>query len=88
MTDPFVSRTPSLSDPTRDIISVTPSDSVDLPQVGVAFYAETAGTVSLITAAGKTRTIPVAEFMIVPVGVSRILSTGTTATGIHVFMVS
>ena len=88
MNNPFAGRTPSLSDPARDVIAVTPSDTADLPSVGVAFYAVTAGDVAFVAPSGETRTIPVADFMIMPVGVSKILETGTTATGIHVFMVA
>lgn len=88
MSNPFHNRAASLNGPARDLHVVTPSDSTDLPEVAVAFYASHAGDVTLITVNDQTRTVAVGEFMIVPVGVKRILATGTTATGIHVFTVS
>lgn len=88
MSNPFHNRAVSLNGPARDVAPVTPSDSADLPDVAVAFFASGAGNVKVITVKGETRVIPVAEFMIVPVGVTRVLATGTTATGIQAFTVS
>lgn len=88
MTNPFANRVPSLSDPARDIVPVVPDDSADLPTVGVAFYVETGGTLTFVSAKGVQRTVTVADFAILPVGVSRVLATGTTAAGIHILTVS
>lgn len=85
MSTPFKNRAMPLSGPALDLVPVTPSDTTDLAVTGVAFYASAGGNVALVTASGKTRTVPVTAYMIVPLGVSRILATGTTASGLHVF---
>lgn len=83
MSDPFKNRSPSLSGPATDLIPVTPSDSVDLPVVAVALYVEGKGAVRFVSQAGATRTVVVLDGAILPVGVRRVMATGTTATGIH-----
>ncbi|RMH39574.1 MAG: hypothetical protein D6688_13930 [Alphaproteobacteria bacterium] len=83
MTNPFDERALSLNGPATDIQPVTPSDSADLPDVAVALYVETAGTLSIVTVAGGARTVAVTDNAILPVGVRRVNATGTTATGIH-----
>jgi subtilisin family serine protease len=88
MSNPFADRTPSLSGPATDILPVTPNDGVDLAHVALALYVETAGTVSLVTVAGGTRSVGVASNSILPVGVRRVRATGTTATGIHALVLA
>lgn len=83
MTNPFENRVSSLSGPARDLLPVTPNDSVDLAEVAVGLYVETGGTVSIVTVAGGTRSVSVPDFSVLPVGVTRVRATGTTATGIH-----
>lgn len=86
--NPFSNRSHSLQGPCRDIQPVTPSDIDDLSQVALALYIETGGMVTFVSEQAQTRSIAVADFSIVPVGVRRVLATGTTATGIHAFVVS
>ena len=65
--------------------SVTPNDSTDLPRPGI-LYVGTGGTLVLTTLGGDTVTLanfPSGAFL--PVRVKRVLSTGTTASGIYVF---
>ncbi len=88
MSNPFEGRTHSLSDPSRDLVPVTPDDVTDLPNAAVALYIETGGALTFITPAGNQRTVTVTDFSILPTGALRILATGTTATGIHAFTVS
>lgn len=83
MTDPFHNRTLSLSGPARDMVPVTPSDASDLPSVALALYVETGGAVSFVSVAGHTRTVELGDFFFLPVGVRRVLASGTTASGIH-----
>jgi hypothetical protein len=83
MTDLFLNRSATLSDPARDIMPVTPSDSTDLGAVAVALYVETGGVLSIDTVFGDTRTVTVADFSILPVGVRRVRASGTSASGIH-----
>ena len=88
MTNPFENRAPSLTGPATDILPVTPNDGADLPTVAVALYAETGGVISFVSVSGETRSVTVTDFAILPVGTQRVLSTGTTANGIHAFTVS
>lgn len=81
--NPFANRSHELSGPATDAMPVVPSDSVDLEHVAIGLYVQTGGTISLITAAGATRSIVVADFSILPLGVRRVRATGTTATGLH-----
>lgn len=83
MSDPFHLRTASLAGPARDAVPVTPSDSQDLPLPAIALYIETGGTLSVITAAGAMRSLSVADFSFLPLGIRRVRASGTTASGIH-----
>jgi len=86
--NPFTTRTLSISGPATDALPVTPSDTTDLPLVAISLYVETGGTVVLDTAAGQTRTIDVADYSILPLGVRRVHATGTTAAGIHALVLA
>jgi hypothetical protein len=88
MSNPFTSRSLSLSGPALDIVPVVPSDTEDLPDVGLALYTETGGAVSFVTAKGVARSLTVSDFSILPVGVMRINASGTTASGLHVLVIS
>ncbi|MBT9386744.1 hypothetical protein KM176_23050 [Pseudooceanicola sp. CBS1P-1] len=83
MSNPFSGRAMSLNGPARDLLPVTPSDSLDLTHVACGLYVEQGGVIVLLTEQQQTRTVTVADFSILPVGVRRVLATGTTATGIH-----
>lgn len=87
MSNPFSNRATSLHGPVNDIVPVTPSDSTDLADVAVAIYVETGGAVTVITEAEQTRTVILGDNAVLPVGVRRVLATGTTASGIHAFTV-
>lgn len=86
MTNPFENRSLSLRGPATDMSPVTPDDGADLPDVAVALYIETGGAVAFVTVAGQSRLVSVADNSILPVGVGRVLATGTTASGIHAFV--
>ena len=88
MSNPFENRLPSLRGPATDIEPVLPSDLSDLPNVAVSLYVETGGAVSFESVAGAVRAVTVADNSILPVGVRKVLSTGTTASGIHAFVLS
>ena len=88
MTNPFANRAMQLSGPARDIEPVTPNDNAPLQDIAVALYVEIGGTLSILTEKGETRTVAVADFSILPVGVRQVRATGTTASGIHAFLVS
>jgi len=86
--NPFANRSLSLSGPATDALAVTPDDANDLAAVAIGLYVETGGTLSLVTAAGETRDIAVTDFSILPLGVSRVRATGTTAAGIHALVLA
>ncbi len=86
--NPFKNRDLSLNGPATDILPVLPSDTVDLPLVAPAIYTETGGTIVIVTVAGHTRTVKVADYSVLAVGVSRVMATGTTATGIHALVLA
>jgi hypothetical protein len=88
-----LSLTPALADATsgqiRDgvalaehAVAVTPNDSTDLAHISRYIVATAGGNISVITVGGETVTIPIAAGEILPIKVTRIRSTNTTATGI------
>ena len=83
MTNPFADRSASIQGPARDLLPVTPDDNTDLTSVAVALFVETGGTVSIVTVNGNTRVVTLPDFSLLPVGVTRVLATNTTASGIH-----
>lgn len=86
--NPFENRSNALSGPATDALPVTPSDTIDLTDVAIGLYVETGGVLNLDTVAGEMRTILVADFSILPLGVRRVRSTGTTASGIHALVLA
>ena len=66
----------------QDIIPVTPSDTVDLPDGECrCLYIDSSGTIKVITAAGNTRgPINVSAGTYLLVRCTRVFSTDTTAT--------
>lgn len=77
MTGDIASMTPA----TR-AAAVTPNDSTDLATDARALYIGTTGNVSVITAGGDTVTFTAVPVGLLPVSVSRVRSTGTTASNI------
>lgn len=88
MTNPFDNRATSLSGPARDLLPITPTDGVDLSKVCIGLYIEGGGTLAVTTVAGEARTISVPDYTMLPVGITRVSQTGTTATGISGLVVS
>ena len=86
--NPFANRARSMQGPATDALPVTPDDTNDLPMVSIALYVETGGTVVVDSVAGETRTITLADFSILPVGITRVRATGTTAEGIHALVLA
>lgn len=74
------------SDPGRDLVPITPSDSADLPKAARALRCSpggAAGTVRFVGPGGTTRNTSIALGELLPVQVVRVHSTGTTATGLE-----
>jgi hypothetical protein len=70
----------------RDIIPITPSDATTFDYQGFKVKGN-AGDVRVITKDGTTRTIPMASGEVEPVAITKILATGTTATGIWAYKI-
>ena len=87
MNNPFENRTSSLSGPATDIVPITPDDVTELSDVAIALFIESGGQLSILTARNGVRTINVTDQTILPVGVRRVNSTGTDATGIHAMVI-
>jgi len=86
--NPFSNRAVPLSGPATDALPVTPNDDSDLPHFALGLYVETGGMISVITIAGQTRSIKLPDYAILPLGIRRVRSTGTTATGIHAMVLA
>lgn len=86
--NPFAHRARSIHGPATDALPVTPDDAVDLAMFAIALYVESGGVIVADTVAGETRTIAVADFSILPLGVRRVRATGTTANGIHAMVLA
>ena len=82
MTDFFEDRSSGLESPGFDAASVTPSDSTDLTITSRALYVGGTGDVRITTAAGSIVTFVSVPEGILPMRVSRVHATGTTATDI------
>lgn len=87
--NPFQTKPPTIAGPFRDIVPITPSDTTVFSDVlcGLLITGN-GGNVAIVTEAGNTRTVPVVASQILPVGVQKVLATGTTATGIMGFSLS
>ena len=73
-----------------DMLSVTPNDSTDnvgAGNVAIGLYIENGGTVVFLTKDGNERTVVVPDAFYLVCSVTRVKSTGTTATGIHALVV-
>lgn len=83
MADQFANVGESFTAPADNQVAVTPSDSTDLPFVSRALWVGGAGNLVVTPAAGGSDvTYTVAAGAILPIRVSRVKSTGTTATQI------
>ena len=79
-------RTPGLSSPAERAIAVNPSNSINLPVVSRAIYVGTGGNITVLMQGGDTVTIQnVADGTILPIRVSRVNATDTTASNIVSF---
>jgi len=87
MTNPFTGRFVGASGPARDLVPVLASDAIELADIAVALYIETGGTLAFVSVSGEARTVTVGDLSILPVGARQVLATGTTASGIHAFVV-
>lgn len=82
MSDPFESLTPGLESPATGAAQISPSDVTDLATVSRALHAADSGSVQVTMLDGNVVTLTIAAGSILPVRVTRIWATGTTATGL------
>lgn len=81
--DPYLYHGAGLSDPAIYAAAITPSDSADVPTVPRALYCTGDGNVVVtMRNGGDPVTLPMIAGVPLPVRVSRVWATGTTATGI------
>lgn len=67
-----------------DLVTIAPSDTVDLPTSARAIRCITAaGTLRITSLAGVTRNTSIALNEVLVVGATRVHATGTTATGLE-----
>lgn len=81
--DPFETYAPALTDPVTGGFAITPDDATDLAILPRAIMVAGGGAVAAILKDGMTVTLPgLTPGALYPVRTTRILATGTTATGI------
>lgn len=83
MADDFQNQAPGLSSPAVNGAAVTPNDTTPLATTPRALYIGGAGDVAVTTLAGANLTfVGVLPGTVLPVRVTRVKATGTTATSI------
>lgn len=83
MTDRFESLSPSVSGPAVSGFAVAPSDAADLQETTRALYIGSGGDLAVFMLMGEAlllRGVP--QGVLLPLRVTRVLQTGTTATDI------
>jgi len=90
MGNPFRGVDGQLNGSVYDMVPVTPadgSDNVGTGNIAIGLYITGVCNVSFHTKDGVTRTVTVPANFYLICSVKRVLSTGTTATGIHAMVV-
>ena len=83
MTDLFANQAPSLQGPATHAFAITPGDSTDLSNVTRAVYCGSGGSLTVTMLSGATVTFDdLPDGCLLPIRVSKVLSTGTTASSI------
>jgi len=86
MGDPFQGVSGQLNGSVYDMVPVTPNngaDNVGTDNIAIGLYIEGEGNVTFHNQYGVSRTVAVPNNFYLICSVKRVLSTGTTATGIH-----
>ena len=86
MGDPFQGVSVQLNGSVYDMVPVTPNDGADnvgADNIAIGLYIEGEGNVTFHNKYGVSRTVAVPNNFYLICSVKRVLSTGTTATGIH-----
>jgi hypothetical protein len=83
MSDRFASHTPSLTGPASSGFPITPDDALALPETTRALYVGIGGSLVVEMASGAVLTFAgVADGALLPLRVSRVRASGTTASGL------
>ena len=83
MPDRFQNTSPSLSGPALHAFAVTPHDSNPLAETTRALYVGSAGSIAVVMASGASVNFAVVPSgTVLPVRVTRVMSTGTSAADI------
>lgn len=84
MITPFQNLSANDTAPTNNYATVTPSDTIELPQPTRGVYVGGAGNIALVGQPGSTAVtfVGVAAGTILPIRASRVMSTNTTASNI------
>ena len=83
MTDTFRNHTRSLTSPPEHALAILPDDAAELPHVTRALYVGGGGDVAVRMRGGEAAVFAgVPAGTLLPIRVSRVLASGTTATGI------
>lgn len=86
MGDPFQGVSGQLNGSVYDMVPVTPNnnaDNVGANNIAIGLYITVAGAVTFLNKDGTQRTVTVPDNFYLVCSISRVKSTGTTATGIH-----
>ncbi|CAN5443342.1 hypothetical protein BH09PSE6_BH09PSE6_07210 [soil metagenome] len=87
---PFITAGNLIDNIPTHAVAITPSDSVNLDVVpafaNIGLVAATAGNIAVQLFGGGTATLTVLANVPVLIGASRVLATGTTATGLQSIM--
>ena len=79
MPDIYDDRSSGLESPGYDAASITPDDGADLPTSSRAIYVGASGDLVVTMVGGGTVTLTAVPVGILPIRVSRVHATGTTA---------
>jgi hypothetical protein len=83
MSDRFASHAPSLTGPASSGFAIVPDDTLLLPETTRALFVGSGGSLAVEMVSGVALTFEaVADGALLPVRVSRVLATGTTAGAI------
>lgn len=83
MADPAFYRNANLETIGWYAVAVTPADGADLPKLAAKITAAVAGNIAVVPSGGGASVVlGIQAGGLLPVFVDRVLSTGTTATGI------
>jgi len=83
MSDRFASHAPSLTGPASGGFAIVPNDNLDIAEITRALYVGVGGELVVTMASGQTLTFAfVPDASLLPLRVSRIHASGTTAENI------